>query len=90
MEADEAAGQRRTRDSDRLERDEADKAAGRRRMRISDCLLRDEVDEAGGRTRMRLNSLRTRLNGPLNFLFPILFNPRDNWCRVFEEVFAGF
>ncbi|KAL2612641.1 hypothetical protein R1flu_024333 [Riccia fluitans] len=52
-EADEAAGRRRTRLSDRLERDEADEAAGQRRTRVTDRLGRDEADEAAERRRMR-------------------------------------
>ncbi|KAL2650586.1 hypothetical protein R1flu_018714 [Riccia fluitans] len=79
-------GRRRTRVSDHLERDEVEEAVGQRRTMVIDRLERDEADEAAGRSQMRLNSFRTRLNFPLNFPFPILLNPRDNWCRVFEEV----
>ncbi|KAL2620412.1 hypothetical protein R1flu_000617 [Riccia fluitans] len=79
---DEATGRRRTRIIDHLGRDEADEAAGRRRTRISDCL---ERDEAAGQSWTRQNSFRTRLNAHLNIRNPILCNPRDNWCRVFEE-----
>ncbi|KAL2612449.1 hypothetical protein R1flu_024141 [Riccia fluitans] len=70
---------------DRLGRDEANEAARQRRTRVSDRLERDEADEAVGRSRMRLNSFRTRLNAHLNIQNPLLCNPHDSWCRVFEE-----
>ncbi|KAL2620426.1 hypothetical protein R1flu_000631 [Riccia fluitans] len=87
--ADKAVGRRRTRVSDRLGRDKVDEAAGRRQTRVSDRLEQDEADEAAGRSRMRLNSFRTRLNAHLNIWNPILCNPCDSWCRVFEESFFG-
>ncbi|KAL2622273.1 hypothetical protein R1flu_002478 [Riccia fluitans] len=54
-------------------------------MRVSDHLERDEADEAAERSLTRLNSFRMRLNANLNIRNPILCNPRDSWCRVFEE-----